>query len=120
MNVIGALISVQLKQQLIDEFDLRTEPKEKPIMRAEDEFECLKTLYTSPEMVFDMEVHRVGMALLMQPAGITGNRPQALLNLQFKHVAVALLPDLEGGKLPRAMIEWKFEDTKEYLGKKDS
>jgi Protein of unknown function (DUF3435) len=89
-------------------------------MRAEDEFECLKTLYTSPEMVFDMEAHRLGMALVMQLAGITGNRPQALLNLKFKHVAVALLPDPEGGKFPRPMIDWKFEDTKEYLGKKDA
>jgi Protein of unknown function (DUF3435) len=88
-------------------------------MRAEDEFECQKTLYTSPEMVFDMEVHRLGTALLMQLAGSTGNRPQALLNLKFKHAAITLLPDPEGGVLPRVLMEWKFEDTKEYLGKKD-
>jgi hypothetical protein len=55
------LTHLQLKQQLIIEFGLRTETKEKPIMRAEDEFECLKTLYTSPEMVFDMEAHRLAM-----------------------------------------------------------
>lgn len=100
MNVISALISIQLKQQLIDEFDLRNKLKEKPIMRAQDEFECPKTLYTSSEMVFDMEMHRVGMALLMHLAGIiNGNRPQALLNLKFKLIAVALFLDLEGEML---------------------
>lgn len=89
-------------------------------MRAEDEFECLGALYTSPEMVFDMEAHRLGLALFMQLSGITGNRPQALLNVQFKHVAVALLPDPEGGEWPRVLIEWKFDETKEYLGAKDA
>ena len=38
----------------------------------------------------------LGMALIMQLAGITGNRPEALLNLKFEHVAIALLPDPEG------------------------
>jgi len=120
MEDVGTLIHLQLRQQLIVEFNLRTEPKEKPIMRAEDEFECLKTLYTSPEMVFDREAHRLGMALIMQLAGITGNRPEALLNLKFKHVTVALLLDPEGGEWPRPIIEWKFEDIKEYLSKKDA
>jgi hypothetical protein len=115
---VSWLTHLQLKQQLIIEFGLRTEPKEKPIMRTEDEFECLKTLYTSPEMVFDMEVHRLSLALFMQLAGITGNRPQALLNVRFKHVAVALLPDQEGGEWPRVVIEWKFQETKEYIGAK--
>jgi len=51
-------------------------------MRAEDEFECFKTLYTSPEMVFDMEAHRLGLALFI--AGITGNRLQALFKFDLR------------------------------------
>jgi hypothetical protein len=117
---VSWLTHLQLKQQLIIEFGLRTEPKEKPIMKTEDEFECLKTLYTSLEMVFDMEVHRLSLALFMQLAGTTGNRPQALLNVRFKHVAVALLLDQEGGEWPRVVIEWKFQETKEYIGAKDA
>ncbi|OCK73115.1 hypothetical protein K432DRAFT_430744 [Lepidopterella palustris CBS 459.81] len=113
-SMIGA------RQHLIKEFGLRTEPKDKPIMRAEDEFECLKTLWESPEMIFDMEVHRLGLALIIQLAGITGNRPKALLKLRFKHVKVALLPDPEGGEWPRPLIEWKFNETKGYLGEKDA
>jgi len=108
------------RQQFIQEFNLRTTPKEKPIMRVEDEFECLKTLWSSREMVFEAEVHRLAMALLMQLAGSTGNRPKALLQLRFRHVSVALLPDPEGSEWPRVMIDWKFENTKGYLGQKDA
>jgi hypothetical protein len=89
-------------------------------MRAQDEFECLKTLWSSEELKFDTEIHRLGLALLMQLAGITGNRPKALLQLRFKDVAVALLPDPHGSDWPRLMIEWKFSTTKTYKGTKDA
>jgi hypothetical protein len=102
------------------EFKLRTTAKEKPIMRAEDEFECLKTLWMSREMVFELEVHRISLALLWQLAGITGNRPSALLQLRFQDVSVALLPDPDGSEWPRVMIEWKFQNTKGDLGQKDA
>ena len=81
-------------------------------MRVEDEFECLKTLWELLEIIFDIEVHRLGLALIIQLAGITGNRPQALLDLQFRYVSVSLLPDPEGGEWPRVLIEWKFNKTK--------
>jgi hypothetical protein len=89
-------------------------------MRAEDEFECLRTLWSSEDLKFDTEVHRLGLALLMQLAGITGNRPKALLQLRFKDVVVALLPDPHGSEWPRLMIEWKFSTTKTYKGAKDA
>ena len=62
---------------------------ENPIVRVEDEFECLKTLWVSPRMTLQMEVLRLILALIMQLAGITGNRPEALLELKYKHIAVA-------------------------------
>lgn len=43
-------------------------------MRLGDEFELLKTLHLPVEMIFDHEQHRMQLALLMQLAGITGNR----------------------------------------------
>jgi integrase len=93
------------------------ERKEKPIMRAEDLFEMLKTLYFSQRMTFDHERHRVELACIMQWAGITGNRPAAILALRYENVKVALL--LVNGK-PRLIIEPKFEETKSYLGDKEA
>ncbi len=80
------LISVQVRQQLAAQFNLSTEKKEKPIMRAEDLFELLKTLWVSNEIKFKHERHRVQLALIMQLAGITGNRSGALLALCYKHI----------------------------------
>lgn len=47
--------------------------KKKPILRAEDEIELLKTMNLSVEMILDHERHRVQLVSLMQLAGITGN-----------------------------------------------
>lgn len=120
MSKIHPTDRIQARQNITKEHKLRTEPKVKPIMRAEDEFECLKTLWSSEDLKFDIEIHRVGLALLMQLAGITGNRPKALLQLRFKDVTVALLPDPHGSEWPRLMIEWKFNTTKTYKGAKDA
>ena len=92
----------------------------KLIMRAEDEFELLKTLFLSVEIVFDHERHRVQLALIMQLAGITDNRPAALLGVCYKDVKITLLPDLEGWELPRRLIEIAFKNTKGYLGDKET
>lgn len=94
--------------------------KPKPIVRAEDEFELLKTLYLSHQIKFHHERHRVQDAAIMQLAGITGNRPSALLAIRYRNIKVTLLPDPYGGERPRIMIEIRFTDTKEYLGKKDT
>ena len=68
-----------MTQQLAIKNGLRTEKKKKPIMRAGDEFELLKTLYLSSEVTLNHERHRVQLALIMQLTGITGNRPAPLL-----------------------------------------
>ena len=89
-------------------------------MRAEDEFELLKTLFLSVGIVFDHERHRVQLALIMQLAGITENRPAALLGVCYKDVKITLLADLGGGELPRRLIEIAFKNTKGYLGDKET
>ncbi len=56
----------------------------------------------------------------MELAGITGNRPSALLAVRYRHIKVTLLPDPESGEQPRVLIEIIFHHTKGYLGEKDA
>ena len=109
-----------MRQRLAITHNLRKNKKKKPVLHAEDEFELLKTLYTSTETTFPHERYRVQLALIMQLAGITGNRPSALLAVCYQHIKVTLLPDPEGGEQPRVLIEILFHHTKGYLGEKDA
>jgi len=109
----------QVRQRLAIKHELRTEKKKKSIMRAEDEFELLKTLYLSTEMNFNHERHRVQLASIMHLAGITGNRPAAFLAVCYEHVKVTLLPDPRGER-PRVLVKIAYKYTKGYLGEKDS
>jgi len=99
---------------------LRKDKKKKPVLHGEDEFELLKTLYTSTETTFPHERYRVQLALVMQLAGITGNRPSALLAVRYQNIKVTLLKDPDGGEQPRMLIEIVFHHTKGYLGEKDA
>ena len=109
-----------MRQRLAIQHGLRTERKKKPIIRTEDEFELLKTLYLSSEMTFNHERHRVQLALIIQLAGIIGNRPAALLAVYYRYVKVILFPDLQGGDRPRVLVEIVYKYTKGYLGEKDA
>ena len=109
----------QVRQQLAIAHNLRKDKKKKPVLHAEDEFELLKTLYTSTETTFPHERYRIQLALIMQLAGITGNRPSALLAVRYQHIKVTLLEDPNGGEQPRVLIEIVFNHTKGYLGEKD-
>ena len=53
-----------MQQRLAYEFNLETEKAPKPIVRAEDEFELLKTLWSSSLMSFKHERLRVQLALV--------------------------------------------------------
>ena len=110
----------QVRQRLAEEFQLKTEKKPKPIMRAEDEFELLRTLWSSPEVALEHERLRVQLALILQLAGITGNRPGALLSLRYENLKITLLRDPAGSEWPRLLIELTFKNTKGYLGLKDA
>ena len=58
----------------------------------------------------------------MQLAGITGNRPSALLAVRYQNIKVTLLEDPDGGEQPRVLIEIVFNHTKgcSHLGEKDA
>ena len=87
-----------MKQRLAIAYNLRKDKKKKPVLYAEDEFELLKTLYTSTETRFLYERYRVQLALIIQLAGITGNRPSALLAVRYWYIKVTLLPDPKSGE----------------------
>ena len=103
----------------MEEFRLNTGKKPKAIVRVEDEFRLLRTLWGSAEMGMEHERLRVQLALFIQLAGITGNRPDALLSLRYKHVKISLLRDPNKSQRPRPIIELTFERTKSYMGTKD-
>jgi len=109
-----------VRQRLANAHGLRKDKKKKPVLHAEDEFELLRTLYTSTETTFHHERYRVQLALIMQLAGITGNRPSALLAVRYRNIKVTLLEDPAGGEQPRVLIEIMFNHTKGYLGEKDA
>ena len=110
----------QVRQRLANVHNLRKDKKKKPVLHTEDEFELLKTLYTSTETTFPHERYRIQLALIMQLAGITGNRPSALLAVRYQHIKVTLLEDPDGGEQPRVLIKIVFNYTKGYLGEKDA
>ncbi|KAK0858525.1 hypothetical protein LTR87_017765 [Friedmanniomyces endolithicus] len=114
----ASLTRPQIRQRLAAEFGLTTEKKPKPIMRAEDEFEMLRTLWGSSTLTFDHERQRVQLALIMQLAGITGTRPSALLALRFKDIGVTLLRDTEGRGRDKILLEFTFRHPKTYRAPK--
>ena len=63
---------------------------------------------------------RVQLALILHLAGITGNRPGALVGLRYEHIKVTLLRNPSGSEWPRVLIELTFKNTKGYLGLKDA
>ena len=117
---LAMLTCAQVRQSLVEEFQLETEKKPKHIVRAEDQFELLLTLWRSAEVGMEHERLRVQLALILQLAGITGNRPEASLSLRWKHVKIALLRYPDGSKWPRPIVELTFEKTKSYMGAKDA
>lgn len=88
-------------------------------MYVEDMFEVLKAQWTSSEMTFDHERHRIELSLFILLAGMTGNRSGALLALRYRDVQVILIREPVGGSEPYVLLEFIYTHTKGYLGRKD-
>jgi len=88
-------------------------------MYAEDLAEFARVLLATTEMTFDIGWLRVQLVLFCQLAGITGNRPEALVELRYRHLKLTLIRDPDGGGRPRLFVELTPEFTKRYLGAKD-
>ena len=87
-------------------------------MYAEDLAEFARVLLATTEMTFAIGWLRVQLVLFCQLAGITGNRPEALVNLRYRHLKLTLIRDPDGGR-PRLFVELTPEFTKGFLGSKD-
>ena len=92
--------------------------RESATMYVEDLAEFARVLLTTREMTFPLGWSRLQLILFCQLAGITGNRPEALLQLRYRHLKLTLIRDLNNPR-PRLLIELTAEFTKGFLGMKD-
>jgi hypothetical protein len=88
-------------------------------MYVEDLAEFARVLLATTQMTFEIGWLRVQLILFCQLAGITGNRPEALVDLRFRHLNLTLIRDRNADR-PRLFIELTAEYTKGYLGMKDA
>jgi len=102
-----------------DEKGLRNAKRESATMYVEDLAEFLRVLLATSQMTFEIGWLRVQLILFCQLAGITGNRPEALVSLRFRHLNLTLIRDRYADR-PRLFIELTAEYTKRYLGIKDA
>jgi hypothetical protein len=93
--------------------------REKTAMYVEDLVEYLQTNLTTTKKRYTHGWHCIQLALFCQLAGFSGNRPQALFNLQYRDIVVTLLRDSNGGA-HRILIEFTCKFTKQFLGVKDA
>jgi hypothetical protein len=87
-------------------------------MYVTDLAEYARVLLVTTEMSFLIGWLRVQLILFCQLAGITGNRPEALVELRYRHLQLTLIRDPTMDR-PRLFIELTPEFTKGYLGMKD-
>ena len=87
-------------------------------MYVEDLKEVLRTNIYTTEKRYSHGRLRMEIQLFMQLAGFTANRPQALLQLCYRHIKATVLRD-QGGGPDRFLLEFTFEFTKDFLGAKD-
>lgn len=74
---------------------------------------------TTREMTFQLGSLRIPLIVFCQLAGITGNRPEALLQLRYQHLKLTLIQDYDNPR-PRLFIGLTTKFTKGFLGIKDA
>jgi hypothetical protein len=115
------LTKSQLIKAVAKEKKLDHGKRESATMYVQDLAEFARVLLATTEMSFDVGWMRVQLILFCQLAAITGNRPEALVNLRYRHLKLTLIRDPTGqsGLYPRLFIELTAEYTKTFLGMKD-
>lgn len=98
---------------------LSNKKRESATMYVQDLTEFALVLLSTTLMSFEIGWLRIQLILFCQLAGITGNRPEALINLRYRHLQLSLVRDPCGNR-PRLVIELTAEYTKTYLGMKDA
>lgn len=100
------------------EKELSNEKRESATMYVADLAEYTRVLLATTEMSFLIGWLRVQLILFCQLGAITGNRPEALVELRYRHLQLTLIRD-PTTDYPRLFIELTPEFTKSYLGMKD-
>ncbi|KAH8585358.1 hypothetical protein B0O99DRAFT_679450, partial [Bisporella sp. PMI_857] len=119
---IDGLVQVQGQNVLkvvATEKELDNTKRESATMYVEDLAEYARVLLTTREMTFQLGWLRIQLILFCQLAGITGNRPKALVQLRYRHLKLTLIRDHSNSR-PRLFIELTAEFTKGFLGMKDA
>ncbi|KAL6228990.1 hypothetical protein BDW75DRAFT_235532 [Aspergillus navahoensis] len=121
-NKIGKQMNRRMRRvirQLAKKHNLSLKGRDKPPLDVKDLAKVVETTISTTEKKFRHGRYHIELGLFLQLAGLTTNRPQAILNLRYRHIQVSLLRDPQGGP-HRIVIEFTFEFTKEWLGAKDA
>lgn len=86
-------------------------------MYVEDLTKVVETAISTTKKKFGHGQQRIELGLFLQLAGLTANRPQAILDLRYRHILVSLLWDPQDGP-HRIAMEFTFKFTQEFLGTK--
>jgi Protein of unknown function (DUF3435) len=86
---------------------------------VEDLMGILQTNLTTTKKKYRHGRHRIQLTLFHHLAGFSANRPQAVLDLRYRHIVVSLLRNPQGGP-HRILLEFTYEFTKQFLGMKEA
>jgi len=78
----------------------------------------IQTNLTTTKKKYTHGRHYIQLALFLQLAGFSGNWPQAVLSLYYRHIIVTLLRDPNRGP-HNILIEFIYEFIKQFLGTKE-
>lgn len=106
---------------MAEEKGLKRGKRESSTMYVDDLVLYLAGVLATTEMRFDLGWLRVQFMLYCQLGAITGNRPEAIVNLRYRHLMLSFVRDPADptGNHPRLFIELSPEYTKRFLGSKD-
>ncbi len=77
----------------------------------------IQTTLTTTKKKFGHGRQRIQAILFLLLAGFSANRPNAVLDLCYRHIIVTLLRDPLGGP-HRIVLEFTYKFTKQFLGEK--
>jgi hypothetical protein len=96
---------------------LSTQKREQTAVDVEDLIEILQTNLTTTKKKYGHGRHRIQLALFLQLTRFSANRPQAILDLYYRHIIVTLMRDPQGSS-HKILLEFTYEFTKQFLGDK--
>ncbi|OJD20357.1 hypothetical protein ACJ73_08309 [Blastomyces percursus] len=99
-------------------YRLKKGRRKKSVVYLDDLVRIVETTLTTTKKKFGHGRQRILLCLYFQLAGFSASRPQALLNLCYRHIKITLLRDPNGGP-NNILIEFTVEFAKTFLGDKE-